>query len=174
MNWRLIMWLLTWKFPSQGECEFVAFDSEIVALEQAAGEVLAHVESEWDMSVPLQYGEAKSINESMLAGNWAQVVNLFNGSSTNADHNFMIWEVVKLTPKTVAWTVPQPLSLPKEEKEEAPPTLKPENISYQASEPGATCRGPKCGVYSEYAYADNTNGTFLCHSCKMMISIFGS
>lgn len=43
---------------------------------------------------------------------------------------------------------------------------------YKASEPGANCR--KCGSHSEYAYADQENGTYHCRSCKMMNDVFGS
>lgn len=166
------MWLLTWKFPGEGECEFVPFDTEQAALEQSAAEILDNMRAEWDLSDPNQAAEAKRINDAAKLGNWGEVIDLFNGSNTNADNNFMTWEVVELKPRDKAWLTPNMLAFDsdQDEDDEIPPTLKSNDVGYQATESGATCR--KCLAWSEYAYADNIDKTHLCYQCRTFIKMF--
>jgi hypothetical protein len=177
------MWVLKWSNPSEGDFDVALFTTQAEALKQSVAEIQMNIQSEWDMSDLDMARDAQAINEAVSKGDYTLAIHLFNNSDTNseAENNRMYWSVFEISEHTLSSLTPKVFdpdffdalsSIKEDESVVAPPTQK-SPTTYQAATPGATCRGPRCGNYSEFTYADQPDGTYLCYQCKMMSSVFG-
>lgn len=179
-----MVWVIEWNYPSDGESNVTVWDSEKSAAKQACSEIQDRIEAEWDMSDYDMAQEACQINNYISAGQFLKAVKYWNNCSANCDSDYaMYWHVrEEQTRDDSDATTPQVFDPSfftaladadeddgdEEEEEEEDD----EEEEYQASTPGATCRGP-CGQSNEYAYANKRDGTYVCHSCRMMSQVFG-
>lgn len=166
-----MVWIVEWSF--EGEINISCWSTKNEALSQAAFEIMDLINFDWDLSDPDIETIAREINGFCLNGDYESAVMTFNESQDglNSPTYYAVYERPILVgvkkPNLILFA--DPPDDDEEEEEEAPPTPR---QPYQATTPGATCRGP-CGNYNEHAYADMPNGTFCCYQCKMMSQIFG-
>lgn|SRR5574337_39124 len=154
------VWILKWDYPSDFENNITVWDSEEAALEQAATEIQDKITDGWDQDDPDQMRYSESISEFAKHKKYREVVQEWNDYQDNYNDQFgewyLIWEEEVLTGKNVT-----------------PRSILPDDASYTASSPGATCRGP-CKQHNNYAYADRSDGTYMCHQCSTFQHIFGA
>jgi hypothetical protein len=157
-----------------GDETIALFKTEEEAEKQAVSEILIQL-SYWDMSDPDAADLARLINNLASNGDWNEARREWNDS--DVDHNFY-WYVWEAEVQTSA-DKPYLLSASflnnvdeDEEEEESSPAPKTQATPFQASTPGAHCRGSH-KEWNEYAYADQPDGTYLCQQCRMFNQVFG-
>jgi hypothetical protein len=180
-----MVWVIEWSYPSDGESNVTVWDGEKSAAKQACSEIQSRISDDWDMTDYDQASSARQINDYVSAGQYLKAVKYWNNCSSNCDSDYaMYWEVREAQVGDLSGAS-EPIVfdpdyftalLDSEEEEEDDGILDAEfeevDEAYQASNPGATCRGP-CGQFNEYAYANKRDGTHVCHSCRMMSQVFG-
>jgi hypothetical protein len=124
--------------------------------------------------------EARKINDFVKTGKYQEAVDYWNDMADNVDSNNPIFYNVE---ERLVQSKPLPptifpdsyfLGEDEEEKDEiVATTIASIEPPYQASQPGATCRGASCSYYSPDAYADKRDGTFVCYQCKLLAKAFG-
>jgi hypothetical protein len=180
-----MVWVIEWNYPSDGESNVTVWDSEKSAAKQACSEIQDRISSEWDMADFDMAEEAKQINDYVSAGQYLKAVKYWNSCGANCDSDYaMYWHVREEQTRDLSdasepqvfdpdyFTALLDEDSEEEEDEDGIPDAEFEEEEYQASVPGATCRGP-CTQHNEYAYANKRDGTYVCHSCKMMSQVFG-
>jgi hypothetical protein len=171
-----MVWIVDWSQPEQFDHKITAWATEQDALTQAAHDIMEEVFN-WDLSDPDTEEVAKRINACVSTGDYRGALREFNDDQSDQGTDmamyFHVYERAELIgaqrPNTILFNddEEEEEESDDEEEETIPDTL------WVASTPGATCRGPSCGTYNEYAYADKPDGTYCCHSCKMMMQVFG-
>ena len=182
-----MVWVIEWNYPSDGESNVTVWDSEKAAAKQACSEIQDRIADEWDMTDYDHAQEAQQINDYISAGSYLKAVKYWNNCHLNCDSDYaMYWHVREEQTRDLSdATDPRVFdpdffeALLGDEEEEGDGDEDFDDSSdsddeeeYQASTPGANCRGP-CGQHNEYAYANKRDGTYVCHSCKMMSQVFG-
>jgi hypothetical protein len=181
-----MVWVIEWNYPSDGESNVTVWDSEKAAAKQACSEIQDRIQSEWDMADYDMASEARQINDYVSAGQYLKAVKYWNNCSTNCDSDYaMFWHVREEQTRDLSDAGDPQIFDPDyftallDEEEEGDGDEDFDDASdseleeeYTASVPGATCRGP-CGQSNEYAYANKRDGTYVCHSCRMMSQVFG-
>lgn len=179
------MFVLTWSYPYDGEHNVTVWQSHDEAWKAAAGDMQEEISNSWDMSDVDQATEATHINDLVANGRYKEAVQYFNDCSVNCDNECaMYWHVED---KAINQKANDPsvflsdffTALNTDDDEDEDDDIidaEYEEVEepYQASTPGATCRGPSCGYHSPDAYADKRDGTFVCYQCKMMSKVFGT
>jgi hypothetical protein len=156
------VWALQWDYPCDMEHNITLWTDEMSALRQACTEIKQKIDGEWDMGEAFIEKAAKLFEESAVVDTidslrsallvWNEFQNDFN------DENGEWYSVTKY--QVLGNSDIQGGCRP-------PPTV------YKATAAGATCRGP-CKTYNEYAYADQPDGTHMCHQCSTFQHIFGT
>ena len=172
-----MVWIVEWSQPGQNEVNVTVWDSEQNALMAVCGEILDLIGSDWDLSDSEAKNQAIQINDLVANGNYRAALREYTDWTANGcDYEYQqFWAVYDRAPLSNP-KKPCLLSFSDDVEEEDEDEEDEEEIeeeeSYQASSPGATCRGP-CKSYSEHAYANKRDGTHVCYQCKMMSQVFG-
>jgi CTP synthase (UTP-ammonia lyase) len=160
----------------EGSKDLYLFDSEGAALSEACKNILNLITENWNLCEESDRDEAKSIQESVRKTNYNAAIAAYNDYECNRNSNYPVY--VSVRSQTVNAYVTNNTSWidfseyePEEEDEEETEFEEADDSPYQASSPGATCRGP-CGNPSNDAYADKRDGTFLCYQCKLFSGVF--
>lgn len=168
-----MVWIVEWTQPGQSESNVTCWASEKEALMSACTEILDLIGSDWDLADSEVKDKAIEINDFVANGNYREALREYTDWTANGcDYEYQqFWSVYD---RTILSGPRQPclLSFDDEEEEEEEEEEIEEEEEYQASSPGATCRGP-CGNYNEHAYANRRDGTHVCYQCKMMSQVFG-
>lgn len=173
-----MVWIVEWTEPNQGEVSVSVWDSEKEARKSACHDILVEIGDAWDLDDEDIKQTAMDINGAVGSRDYKRAMQLFyDFQCDNSDYEYVqFWQVYERPLKTRA---DEPALLmfsdpDEEEEEDEEEELEDEEEEvYQATSPGATCRGP-CGNFSPDAYADQRDGTFCCYQCKMMSQVFGS
>lgn len=175
------VWLLEWSDKYNAGTNITVFESVDAANKQACFEIQEHITSSWNFPncSDEQKFITKIINDFIKNGDYKharQAWNdcLYNQNDIKAQFWFITYENV-----CEFSSCDEPLIRPSSDFD-PPATTDTESAvnktvasaSYQATDPGATCR--TCHVPNEYAYADKPDGTFLCRSCSIFHNIFSS
>lgn len=173
------MWLLVFEDTENGDNGQSIWDSQEAARQQAVSELLDDIRDRWDLSDPDVEKTARNINDLASVGDYQAAIDSFNNENACGGGHF--WSIIRREVHTLHDAAPVTL-IPfiddddeeeaDEDEEEDDPSCR-QGVPYQATKPGATCRGP-CGNYNPDAYADKSDGTHVCHQCKTFSSIFGS
>lgn len=178
-----MVWVLTWEKPSDCEHHITVWDSEQAALSQACSEIQDAISSDWDMDLYDCAVQAKSINDAICNGDLRAAMRLYNEWESDSDYGCFFNVSQKQSLSTNDAATPEVFDedfftalLPDDDgsdEDEEENEEKVDNTPYQATSPGATCRGP-CGSYNDMAYADQRNGTYCCYQCRTFSHIFGA
>ena len=178
------VWVIEWSYPYDNEHNVTAWASQQDAQKQACSEILDRIQNEWNLGDQEYAQEAKTINDMVGKGDFKKAIRYWNDCSLNCDSDYaMYWHVRELDESDYSGSVTlidESLFTGLLDEEEGDgdedfddsSDSDDEEEEYQASTPGATCRGP-CGQSNEYAYANKRDGTYVCHSCRMMSQVFG-
>jgi hypothetical protein len=161
----------------EGSKDLYLFDSETLALAEAQKDILSLIVDNWDLvDSESDRDEAKEIQNHFRQGNYYDGIRAYNDYEGNRSSNYPVFVAVR--EQTVNAYVTNNNNWidfseyePEEEDEEETEFEEADDSPYQASSPGATCRGP-CGNPSNDAYADKRDGTFLCYQCKLFSGVF--
>lgn len=169
------VYILEYSYPFGGNTNISIWDNDIDAYKQAAHDMQYTIKDSWDMTNIYERDDAREINDRIKCGRYESAIKYFNNCSSNDGDRKEYWYVRAENPQTNACD-PQIFAddyFASDDDDDCDCDDK-NSIEevYQATESGATCRGP-CGCYNEYAYADKRDGTFICYACKMMNSMFG-
>jgi hypothetical protein len=172
------VYVLEYSCPFDGNTSVTIWDNENDAYKQAAHDIQCTIKDRWDMSNETEREDAHEINERIKAGAFKSAVIYFNECDVNDRDTNESWHV-RCEYTMVNASDPQVFADDYFEDNEHTcdencddGKVESEDV-YQATESGATCRGP-CGGYNEYAYADRRDGTFVCYACKTMGQTFGA
>ncbi|CAB4196708.1 hypothetical protein UFOVP1290_228 [uncultured Caudovirales phage] len=174
------VYVLEYSYPYDCANNVTIWDSKDAAYKQAAHDIQYTIRDSWDMTDATECKDAKEINDMIKCGDYEGAVYYFNRCDSNEGDRYESWSVSDQTVRSNA-TTPSVFSDDYFESDEddddcdsdecdCEDKSKSEEV-YQATESGATCRGP-CGGYNEYTYADKRDGTFICYACKMMAEAF--
>jgi len=175
------VYVLEYSCPFDGENNVTIWDNEDDAYKQAANDIQYTIKDRWDMSNETERDDAREINEKIKAGAFKSAVIYFNKCDTNDCDSHESWHV-SCEDTRVNASDPQVFADDYFASDDDEEHTCDENCDdwkaqsedvYQATESGATCRGP-CGGYNEYAYADKRDGTFVCYACKIMSQTFSA
>jgi len=160
-----------------GDKDSYFFQNEDDALREACSDLLNHISSYWDLSDSSDLNMAESIQDDVRVGRYRSALSAFNdheGDRCGGPTYFSVTDASIRTngnsPTYIDFSEYHDLDDEGDENEEEEDEE--DDSPYQASSPGATCRGP-CGNPSTDAYADQRDGTFLCYQCKLMGGVFG-
>jgi hypothetical protein len=174
----IMVWIVEWHQPGQNEVNVTCWASEADALRIACHEMLESLPDNWDLDDSEGKANARTVNDLVANGDYRAALNEysdFESESNNYEYS-QYWNVYERQEGTHA-KMPTLLLLdnpdPNEDEDDDDDEDEDEE-NYQASCPGATCRGPNCGYVSPDAYADKRDGTFVCYQCRMMSQVFGS
>lgn len=154
-----------------GEKTVTIFDREDVALAEAGADILTIMRDKWDFTDDSERELAESIQLDIQVSNYRAAIDAFNNAegNTNCPMYVNVYDkIVSQSASRLKW-IDFSEYLPEEEEEEE--EEEEDDSPYQASFPGATCRGP-CGNPSTDAYADKRDGTFMCYQCKLFSGVF--
>lgn len=170
-----MVWILEWSYPYDSDSYIDIFDSEENALKQACADIVDHINETLDVIGDQEHNLLATDIQTYLDNNeYAKAVRYWNSSEVNCDNDHsQYWNVYEREVKTISDLVTiGSIHLPDQdidyEDEDSKTTAK-ENI-FIATECGAKCRC--CINYNEYAYADKSDGTYECYSCRSMRNIF--
>ena len=170
-----MVWIVEWSQPEQYDHKVTTFVNEADALSSACFDMMQEVLN-WDLSDSDVEDVAKRINSYLSVGDYRMALREFNDDQGEQGSEYaMYWHVYESKP-IIGGKQPPTLIFADDEEEEEEENDEEEDIPetpWVAATPGATCRGPSCGQFNEYAYADRRDGTYCCHSCKMMMQVFG-
>lgn len=168
-----MVWILEWSCPYDSETNATVWDTKENAYKQACSEVLSQIESSWDLNDPDYHAMATVINDLVVKGDYVTALGEWNNTDLNTDATYAQYWGVYERPISTSPGVLAPLNIPslssqddEEEKEE-------QVHAHFDSSNGATCRG-LCHTHNEYATPDKHDGTYVCHSCRMMSDFFGN
>ncbi len=145
------VYVLEYNYFSDYTTTVSVYATEKDALTQALKEAKRHIKSHWDLDDEDTSTEFDKIEEFESNGQLRQALDAFDDFEGEDDEP-KVWMVY---PKTVIGT------------ESTTP-----KVAYKATTSGATCRG-QCKNYNEYAYADQPDGTYVCHQCSTFYRILG-
>jgi hypothetical protein len=177
-----MVWVLTWENPSDCETTITTWDNEKAARKQACSEIQDDIQSNWDMSDFDCAQQAQMINNCIEQGRYDRAMEYYNEWNGDADYGTFYHVSHKTLLSTSDASDPMVFDegffaalLPDDDEEDEEDEEEDEEVDdspYQASVPGATCRGP-CKSYNDMAYADKRDGTHVCYQCKTFAHIFG-
>ena len=175
-----MVWIVEWSQPGQSEFHASAWLTEADALKSACGEMLISINDHWDLDDADALDAAHKVNDLVAAGDYQKALNEYSDyESERNDYEYsQYWSVsernVNTHPKPPALLILESLDDEEEyeDEEDDDDEEEDEDEIYQASVPGATCRGP-CKTINEHAYADRIDGTHVCYQCKLMSQVFG-
>jgi len=154
------VWILQWEYPYDIDSNITVWTTEKAAYEQALKEINQKIDNDWDMDEPDMFNHAEEIEILEGQGKLKEAIDKWNDYQMNFNdehaeyYNVLQKPVLNGPGSTVtAQTLPP--------------------VAYQASSPGATCRGTH-KEFNPYAYADRSDGTYLCTQCKTFGHIFGT
>lgn len=175
-----MVWLVEWSRgagTAESETKVTCWSSEGDARMSACRNILSDINKNWDLDDDDQRDSAKSINNLCALGSLKEAISEYNDWNANLDdyesQRFLHVHEEKVQTFSGGLCLLH-ISDPddEEDEEEDLASNHVEEEAYQASTPGATCRGP-CGNYNPDAYADKRDGTHVCYQCKMMFQVFG-
>jgi hypothetical protein len=177
-----MVWILTWENPTDGETAVTVWDTDNAARKQACSEIQDDILNGWDMTDYEAASQAKLINDAIARCNYSRAMEYYNEWQSDRDYGtfYYVCEKSLLTPQDARdpdvfdedffeALVSEDDDEDEEDEEEDEEV---DDSPYQASVPGATCRGP-CKSYNNMAYADKRDGTYCCYQCKTFSHIFG-
>ena len=161
-----------------GEKSMTVWETEPAAYKHAAYNIQCTVQDRWDMTNETERDDARNINNHIKSCNYRSAVRYFNDCDANSDDHQEIWSIYS---EDVNDSASDPKIFPDshfdsdedDDVDDASSNTNAADKPFQATESGATCRGP-CGGYNEYAYADKRDGTFVCYACKIMSQTFSA
>lgn len=181
------VWTVEWSYPSENDSNISVWDSEDKARKQACSEIIDDVQN-WDFSDPDMRACAKRINDCIIAGDYKSALLEYNDWQCNSDYESQQFFSVTSRAVQSNSSNPSPIIFSDDDDDDDCCSCdccgdddcggcededdSDDDENYQASSPGAICRGP-CGNRSDYAYADRRDGTHVCYQCKMMSQVFG-
>ncbi len=174
------VWVLNWENSEDGNREITLWETQEAARQQACYEIQNAIESDWDMEDHDDANQAQLINEAIKSKKYALAIEYWNEHESERDYG-QFWSVCKKdvlaladasTPDIHADDFFIALCPEEEDEEDEEEDEEVDDSPYQASIPGATCRGP-CKSYNDMAYADKRDGTYCCYQCKTFAHIFG-
>lgn len=166
-------WILHIKDTENGEDYFELWDMCSNARAFACDHIQDKIR-DWNMSDELCRNVAFDINNSIAARAYREAIQIYHDYMDGNPGTY--YEICSRVERT---DVPSVSIFEKEffgfeEDEEGDhdgsDAEVPEPTVYVATSPGATCR--QCSNTNEYAYADRSDGTHVCHSCKIFKGIF--
>lgn len=165
-----MVWILEWSYPYDSDSYVIIFDSEELALKQACSEIVDHINENLDVVGDQEhYMLAVDIQKLIDNKEYSKAIRHWGHSDVNCDNDHsQYWSVYEREVKTISDMASiGKIHLPKQDidssdKNEDNVPVK-ENM-FVATECGAKCRS--CNNYNEYAYADNSDGTHECYSCR--------
>lgn len=179
------VWTVEWSFPSNCDSGVTVWDSEDAANKQACTEILDDVQN-WDFSDSDVKDCAKRINDYVANGDLKAAVREYNDWQAEQDYEYQ--QFFSITQRDIQTNPGTPSLILFDDDDDdccgcdccgnedcggdCEDDDCDDNEPFVATHAGATCRGP-CGLYSEFAYADCYEGTFVCYQCKMMSQVFG-
>jgi len=169
-----------------GHVEHSYFSTEDKAIKRAIDMIQSHIEILVDLTNTDDVAFATKINDLINNGEWEEAIQAFNQeeySFANDDGEFHYFRVhncdvdydeVKTwtSSKVNKFTGAFPKSFFNAKNDADQSTEEVDNtLVFKATTPGANCR--KCNAHNEWVYADKPDGTYHCHSCKLMADVFG-
>lgn len=172
-----MVWVVQWSQPGQGESHTSVWATQADGLKAACGEMLIAINDYWDLDDEDALENAHEINNLVAVGDYQKALNEYSDYASERDDEYaQFWDVSERVtnthPNPPTLLLLSPLEDDEEEFEEEEDDGEIIDEVYQASVPGATCRGP-CKSVNEHAYADRRDGTHVCYQCKMMSEVFG-
>jgi len=174
----MIIWILEYYDEGSDDFNINVFDSELGVKKQACSDILNFI---GDLTLRDQsyIDEAKEINDLISQAtirSYNEAIRKWNSSSINTDivgayftcRDMLVHPAADadepeiLDPSFFSGNVKQNIT-----KNNHVPAASSSKISNSC---GATCR--KCHSKNEYAVADQSDGTYLCRSCKMFYNVF--
>lgn len=150
------VWVLEWSHPYDSENNITVWANENDARRQALDEIEDLITNDWDMEDNDAAACADDISDMVARGQLAEAMRRFNDYQDEYNSDYaQYWHVYSrdlLTGDGSKSTMTTP-------------------STYKATTHGATCRGP-CKSFNDYAYADRSDGTYVCHQCKTFGHIF--
>jgi hypothetical protein len=173
-----MVWIVEWTQPGQNESHVTCYSTEDDALKSACNDMLESLPDAWDLDDADGKANARTLNDLVANGSYRAAINEYaDFESENNNYEYgQYWSVYERKVNSFPG-LPNLLALAdpdQDEEEEEEEDDEEDEETYQASSPGATCRGPNCGYVSPDAYADKRDGTYVCYQCKMMSQVFGS
>lgn len=174
-----MVWVIEWTQPGQSEYHSTVWATEQDALRQACNDMLERI-SDWDLDDTDIESNARKINDLVANGDFKTALNEYSDYESESDYEYsQFWNVYEqktiktrpAAPTLLLFSDPDDEDEDNEDDEEEEIDFDTEE-PYQASVPGATCRGP-CKAVNEHAYADRRDGTHVCYQCKLMSQVFG-
>ena len=178
-----MIWVLEWDYPGDGDSNVSLWDTEENACKQACADIIDYINDHFSLANdPDHYQAAKEIQDYIDNGEYAQAVKHWNYCDANCDsERRQFWTVYKrdtLDDSHVSsfHRIEFPYQKDEDEGEDEDERVVNKNHNdsarkaFIASKHGATCRG--CKQYNEYAYADNSDDTYECYSCKSYHRMF--
>lgn len=154
----MAVWSLQWNYSYDMDTNFTVWTTEKAALQQGISEIVKKIDNDWDMDNEDMSRYTDRIKELRSQGKLREAINEWNEYQNHYNNDraetylcFMI-EVLSGDDEVVKTPAP---------------------VAYQASSPGATCRGSH-KEFNPYAYADQPDGSYLCTQCKTFQHIFGT
>lgn len=157
---------------SDGEIVKTIFDREDIALAEAGSDILNLMRDNWDLSDDDLREHACEIQDFIRASSYRDAIAEYNYHEERRTRDYPVFvavrsEVVKQYAMQHSFIDFSEYEEEEEEEEDEPTSFAP----FVATSPGATCRGP-CGNPSNDAYADRSDGTFVCYQCKLFGGVF--
>lgn len=184
-----MVWTLEETFEDNST-NVTCWNSQLAAQTQACAEIQSRIMDDWDMSDFASATEAKKINDHIKNNNFGRAISTFNIYVSNSNSGGIVYYYVVERTEQNLFDATSPSIFDDdffealvsndddEDEDDSDSSLDDdselsESSPYQASDPGATCRGP-CGQFNDYAFADKPDGTFVCHGCRLMSGAFGN
>ncbi len=155
------VWVLIWKYPYNRDSNVSVWADESSALRQACTEIKQNIDCDWDMGDIVMVEYAKVFNEHIAQSEYEKAIKVWNDFQNDYNDEQGQWYSISKS---------EVLGLPDVQGSCRPPILQ---GGFKALTAGATCRGP-CKEWNEYAYADQPDGTHVCHQCSTFQHIFGT
>lgn len=153
------VWILQWEYPYDIDSNITVWTTEKEAQQQALKEINQKIDDAWDMDDADMFSHAEEIEILEGQGKLKEAIDKWNDYQMNFNDEHAEYYNV--------------LGRPVLSGEGEPTAVAVTPVAYQASTPGATCRGTH-KEYNPYAYADKPDGTYLCTQCKTFGHIFGT
>lgn len=158
------VWALQWDYPYDMVNNITVWSDETSALQQACTEIKQKIDGDWDMDEEFMKEAAKLFDEQVQIGtidSLRSALLVWNEFQNNHNDENGEWYSVSKYPVHDSSDIQGSCR---------PPIIK---GGFKALTAGATCRGP-CKEWNEYAYADQPDGTHVCHQCSTFQHIFGT
>lgn len=152
------VWVLEWSYPYDSETNITIWANQKDAQKQALEEINELITNGWDLEDDDAAACADDIQDMMKRGLLEECLDRFHDYQDNYNSDqAQYWRVY----------MREVLSADQSEVPTIPPPT-----AYKATSPGATCRGNH-QEFNPYAYADRSDGTYLCRQCQTFQHIFG-